>query len=70
MRRMRVFGVALAVAAGVVAGAGMASANVEQAVPVQGIAPGEPSPYGTGSSDVLGQLLKTLATGSAQPGGQ
>ncbi|GAA5102537.1 hypothetical protein [Nocardia iowensis] len=76
MSRMRVFGVVLAAAAGVVlAGSGIAGAApgiaLEPGTSVQPVvAPGEPDPTGgTGSSKAVVDVIKALSTGSkgAQP---
>lgn len=73
MSKMRVFGVVLAAAAGVVlAGSGLATAGAAPSVTVQPgisvqpvIGVGEPDPNGTGSSSALVDLIKALTTGSA-----
>ncbi|MEV6556589.1 hypothetical protein AB0M22_12795 [Nocardia sp. NPDC051756] len=73
MSKMRVFGVVLAAAAGVViAGSGLATAGAAPSVTVQPgisvqpvIGVGEPDPSGTGSSSALVDLIKALTTGSA-----
>ncbi|MFE7796755.1 hypothetical protein [Nocardia sp. NPDC057440] len=69
MSKLRVFGVVFIAAAAVIgAGSGLASATVDQGVVLQEIgtiAPGEPTPGGTGSAALLPELLKALASGSA-----
>ncbi|WP_067701854.1 hypothetical protein [Nocardia jejuensis] len=64
MKKFGTFAIVAAAAAGIMgAGAGLAAAD--NAVSVQPVvAPGEPNPAGTGSSDVLTNLVKTLTSGS------
>ncbi|MFI7001372.1 hypothetical protein [Nocardia sp. NPDC050175] len=73
MSKMRVFGIVLAAAAGViVAGSGLATAGAAPAITVEPgitvqpvIGVGEPDPTGTGSSKAITDLVKALSSGSA-----
>ncbi|RDI63965.1 hypothetical protein [Nocardia pseudobrasiliensis] len=72
MKKLGTFVLAAAAAGGVLmAGAGLASANValtpDSGVEAQQIvAPGEPDPNGTGSSQAIAALTKLLSSGSGK----
>ncbi|WP_067549014.1 hypothetical protein [Nocardia crassostreae] len=66
MKKLGKFAIIGMAAAGILAfGAGMASADDHSTVaPI--VAPGEPSPNGTGSSQALTDVIKALSSGSSK----